>query len=232
MLTLAGFGVDCCTRGREDQEVTEIVPNFFERGGDESEDETCDPLMVDESFVRHLRPDPFVVEAERVDGPGDSCTALQARAIPPTTLRLELPADHRPGQPLLVPTEHGPLRVVPPDGAAPGTSLDFPLKPTPEFEVQVPPGFTPGRTLTFATADGVEICCDVPEGSQPGDIFDVLPPALMVLVPVGAAPGDKVVFCNTSAGEHKWCRAQIPRELKLGMFFAARLPPSAECLGF
>lgn len=200
---------------------------FFAGKSDERLDDSGDPLMDGESYVRHLRPDPSVVAAERVPGPGQ--LEPRAVAIPPTVLSMHVPADHQPGQPVLVLTEHGPFAIPPPEGALQGADLSWPLKPTAEFVVEVPPDSGPGSTLAFTTADGVDICCEVPEGTQPGDTFEVLPPALMVLVPEGAAPGDYVVFPRDVPGrKREWCRAQVPAELKLGAFFAARLPPDPE----
>merc|ERR1719468_75004 len=106
--------------------------------------------------------------------------------------------------------------------------MRYRLRPEPELRVEVPPGASPGTTLNFERPDGTRIGIPVPPGKQPGEHFEVTPPALMVLVPDDAQPGDWVVFAAPAppaAQERQWFRAKVPAELQLGRYFAARLPP-------
>merc|ERR1712129_629180 len=118
-----------------------------------------------------------------------------------------------------------------PEECEPGTTLRYRLKPTAELRVEVPQGAFPGATLTFERPDGTRIGITVPQGKKPGEFFEVTPPALMVLVPEGVQAGDSVVFFLGppprlgKAGVGQWFSADVPKELQLGKYFAARLPP-------
>lgn len=125
---------------------------------------------------------------------------------------------------------HGPVRVVPPQSADPGTTLRWRLAPTPEFRIQVSSDCGPGSVIRFERSDGVEVAVSVPPHLQAGDIFEVTPPSMMVRVPEGAQAGDRVVFRH-ALGEGpggreatEWCRAEIPKGVRPGDYFAARLP--------
>jgi len=79
--------------------------------------------------------------------------------------------------------------------------------------------------MTFEKSDGMRISINVPPGKRPGDFFEVSPPALMVLVPEGVRAGDIVVFSMPAPPAGQWFKAQVPEDLQLGKYFAARLPP-------
>merc|ERR1712232_807723 len=103
-------------------------------------------------------------------------------------------------------------------------TLKYRLAPPHEFRLRVPPGLKPGGSARFQRPDGVDIAVPVPRNLKPGDTFEVLPPALMVLVPENVKAGEFVVFRNTSEPRNTWCRAQVPEGAEPGKYFGARLP--------
>merc|ERR1719277_2878184 len=108
----------------------------------------------------------------------------------------------------------------------PGTIAHFRLKPAPDLRIEVPSGVSAGSSMTFERSDGSRISITVPPGKKPGDFFEVLPPALMVLVPEEVKAGETVVFCMPAPQPlGQWFKAQVPESLQLGKYFAARLPP-------
>merc|ERR1719277_1680679 len=108
----------------------------------------------------------------------------------------------------------------------PGTIAHFRLKPAPDLRIEVPSGLSAGSSMTFERSDGSRISITVPPGKKPGDFFEVLPPALMVLVPEEVKAGETVVFCMPAPQPlGQWFKAQVPESLQLGKYFAARLPP-------
>mmetsp|Transcript_2484 Transcript_2484/g.7930 ORF Transcript_2484/g.7930 Transcript_2484/m.7930 type:complete len:292 (+) Transcript_2484:58-933(+) len=176
----------------------------------------------------------LAVDAERVDPPGIGGAGrereFEALATAPVELSAQLPANYRQGRPVQMRGPHGPVEVIPPEDVQPGAQMTYRLAPPPEFRVEVPPGCGPGAQVQFERSDGVEVCVKVPPGVHAGDVFEVTPPSLMVRVPEGAVAGDRVVFRHSiGAGrggreESEWCRAQVPRGVRPGAYFAARLP--------
>merc|ERR1712060_12077 len=103
------------------------------------------------------------------------------------------------------------------------------LAPPAELRIQLPQGKRPCAQMKVRKESGIEIEVTVPDGVQPGASFEAAPPALMVAAPEDSKPGDFVVFRHHEAGSggsvktHR-LRAQVPAELLLGRYFAARLP--------
>merc|ERR1712083_1019096 len=128
------------------------------------------------------------------------------------------------------PTVDDVVEVEPPENAEPGMILKYRLAPPHEFQLRVPPGLRPGESARFQRPDGVEIAVPVPRNLKPGDTFEVLPPALMVLVPENVKAGEFVVFRATSEAGNtngtdvtEWCRVQVPEGAEPGKYFGARL---------
>jgi len=113
------------------------------------------------------------------------------------------------------------------------------LAPQPEFKIEVPPGTYGGADLKFDRDDGTNLAVTVPKGMRPGDVFEVMPPALMVHVPKAARPGDLVVFPGGAAGAAMagipataaplW-RAKVPKGLVGEEYFAVRIPAGPKIL--
>ncbi|CAK0804322.1 unnamed protein product, partial [Prorocentrum cordatum] len=125
----------------------------------------------------------FVPEGERN---GDE---LEALAVPPMELTATVPDKHEEGEKVTIAGPHGPMEVVPPKGAKPGSQFTFRLTPMYEFRVEVPPGAKPGLQIECTRRDGVRIAIGVPPNLKPGDFFEVLPPAIIVRVPDDAKDG-------------------------------------------
>jgi len=205
----------------------------------EEEEEMGQPLLTGANFVRDVQGqnpvhmDCQVVECELWRGqarsPLDGRVGgyREAWASPPGMLEVYVPEDHKQGERVLMHGPHGKFIARLPAEAQPGTTFRYPLKPMPEFRMEVPPGRRPGDTVKFQRSDGEEIEIDVPEGLAPGDTFDVSPPALIIQVPEEARPGEHVLFLaegGASMPEVGWYRAKVPDRLKLGRYFAAKLP--------
>lgn len=171
----------------------------------------------------------FVEDAELVD---EYCLhgCHQTKVTPPVELVADLPIDHVPGTAIQMTGPHGPIDVVPPRSALPGSQIRYRLAPPPELRVEVPADMAAGSTVQFERPDGVRVACIVPAGLVPGDTFEVTPPSLMVKVPQGAAPGDQVAFQvppdAEQSGRHEssWCRARVPDTSRPGSYFPVRIP--------
>jgi hypothetical protein len=155
-------------------------------------------------------------------------------------LTATVPEEHEEGKKVAIAGPHGPMEVVPPEGAKPGSQFTYRLTPMYEFRVEVPPGAKPGLQIEVTRRDGVRVAINVPPHCKPGDFFEVLPPALIVRVPDNAKAGDLVVFRPVVApGEQlpphvarSWVRTRVPEGLEPRQYFPARLPlPTAEAKG-
>jgi len=160
-------------------------------------------------------------------GMSDLSRAKEAFATLPVEFTMTLSQEYKAGDMVTIIGPHGRMQVQPPPGAEPGANVRYRLGPRPDFEIRVPAGSGPGKEVKFVRKDGVSVAATVPDGMRPGDVFGVLPPAVMVLVPEGAEPGDPVVF-RALGGPPAYCRAYIPPGMRPGKYFAARLPPPPE----
>lgn len=188
-------------------------------------------LLSSDSFVHTLEQSGNTVQAERTSPNSQLNLGIEARVFPATEVEINVPQNHQAGDVLSVQGPDGSVKLILPAGVEPGTVFRHRIKAEPEYRIEVPQGASPGSALTFARADGIRISIAVPPNLRPGDMFDVSPPALMVLVPEGLQPGDYVVFSSEKVpgfmmgGEAtQWFRARIPEQLQLGRYFAARLP--------
>mmetsp|Transcript_127762 Transcript_127762/g.408505 ORF Transcript_127762/g.408505 Transcript_127762/m.408505 type:complete len:676 (+) Transcript_127762:165-2192(+) len=162
------------------------------------------------------------VNSEHISGP--SRGEFSAFATLPVEFAMTLSQEYKPGDLVVIKGPHGRMQVQPPDDAEPGSVVRYRLGPRPDFEIRVPPDAGPGQEVNFVRHDGVEVSATVPDGMLPGDIFGVMPPAVMVLVPEGAELGDIVAF-QAVGGPIGWYSALVPPGTRLGRYFAARLPP-------
>eukprot|EP00930_Biecheleria_cincta_P043249 TRINITY_DN29714_c0_g1_i1.p1 TRINITY_DN29714_c0_g1~~TRINITY_DN29714_c0_g1_i1.p1 ORF type:complete len:214 (+),score=25.87 TRINITY_DN29714_c0_g1_i1:77-718(+) len=151
---------------------------------------------------------------------------MVTQATPAVELKVAVPEGHQ-GEKIFARGPLGPVALRPPPGAAPGELLVFRLAPPAQFRVRVPPWAKPGFEARLKLRSGDEVSVTVPENSQPGDIFEALPPALMVLVPEGVLPGDSLVFrsCASQSFEDPWYRIRLPQGHQPGSYVSARLPP-------
>uniref|UniRef100_A0A7S4SSJ8 Uncharacterized protein n=1 Tax=Alexandrium monilatum TaxID=311494 RepID=A0A7S4SSJ8_9DINO len=201
----------------------------------ESEREMGLPLLHN-SHVQELICE--AADAERCAPPTIGAVGeFEALATPPVELMGEIPVNHKPGMPIVLSGPHGPVQVMPPQETGPGSRVRFRLAPPPEFRIQVPAGCGPGSLIRFERSDGAKVCVAVPPERQAGDSFDVTPPSMMVRVPDGAQAGDRVTFRHTLAtGKNgreatEWCRTEIPKGVRPGFYFTARLPRPERCVG-
>jgi len=166
--------------------------------------------------------------AEMLKDDSSEAPGVEAFAMLPGGLEVAVPADWKPGDKVPAQGPHGRIFLELPETCAAGTTIHYQLKPGPDLVVEIPEGASAGSQLTFEREDGTRIRVEVPKGKQPGEQFEVRPPSLMVLVPEGVEAGSYVVFRAPSANHTSrkvWFRAQVPSQLQLGRYFAARMPP-------
>jgi len=169
------------------------------------------------------------VVAEPVRNNNHRDLGIEACSMWPSEVQLPVPADWKLGDKVPAQGPHGRIFFELPEGCVPGSVMRYLLRPEPEMRVEVPPGAKGGTSLIFERPDGSRISIAVPQGKKPGEHFDVVPPAVMVLVPEEAQTGDRVVFCLP--GSNQWFCAPVPENLQLGKYFAARLPPPDSLTG-
>merc|ERR1740121_2278452 len=146
----------------------------------------------------------------------------------PGIMEVAVPQGWKVGDKVASQGPHGRIILELPENSEPGTTIRYHLRPGPDLFVEVPAGAKPGGTLYFQQPDGMRIALEVPQGKKPGELFEVRPPALMVIVPEGVKPGSHVVFrapLESKAARDVWFRAEVPEVLELGRYFAARMPP-------
>jgi hypothetical protein len=125
-----------------------------------------------------------------------------------------------------------------PQGYQPGDNCTFVLGPKNCMEpLVVPEGKWPGDTITFEGPDGKEAKATVPKGLQPGDVFEIMPPVVMVQVPHDVLPGDEVIFsipAEANVQDNSDRRTYVPKGLQSGMYFPVYVsdstPASEACV--
>jgi len=190
-----------------------------EDSGSDSDNDEMETLTSD--FATPLSGLTTTVNSECAASPRAKTGEFETLATPAIQFDINVPDDYTDGQKIPVPGPHGTIEIVPPSGAKPGETLKFRVKPPSDLRVTVPPKVSAGQTMIFESTDKSpsKISVKVPKGLKPGDVFEITPPSVMVLVPKNANVGDTVLF---QAGG-KWCRTKIPENIELG-HFAARLP--------
>lgn len=167
-------------------------------------------------------------QAEMLKDDNSDAAGVEAFAMLPGALEVAVPPGWKPGDKVPAQGPHGKILLELPETCAAGATIQYQLKPGPDLVVEIPEGASAGSQLTFEREDGTRIRVEVPKGKQPGEHFEVRPPSLMVLVPEGVEAGSYVVFRAPGADHASrkvWFRAQVPGQLQLGRYFAARMPP-------
>merc|ERR1719343_1518461 len=167
-------------------------------------------------------------QAEMLKDDNSEAAGVEAFAMLPGALEVAVPPGWKPGDKVPAQGPHGKILLELPETCAAGTTIQCQLKPGPDLVVEIPEGASAGSQLTFEREDGTRIRVEVPKGKQPGEHFEVRPPSLIVLVPEGVEAGSYVVFRAPgadAASRKVWFRAQVPTQLQLGRYFAARMPP-------
>lgn len=113
---------------------------------------------------------------------------------------------------------HGPIMVELPEDALPGEQRTWRLGPDGQ-QVLIPDGMTEGMTIE-CELEGRIVQAVVPAGKVPGDSFEVVPPALVVMIPQGACPGDTLEFPGLDGEPLK---VPAPEGLLPGQYFSLLL---------
>lgn len=184
-----------------------------------------------ENLISFRRDNKNTVDAEVLLHPNPREVGVEAFAMWPSDIELAVPKDWKAGDKVAAAGPHGRIHFDLPEECTPGVSLRFRLKPAPDLRVEVPPGVPAGAPMTFERPDGTRIQIAVPVGKKAGEMFEVTPPALMVLVPEEVKAGDIVVFGMPAPPLGTWFKAKVPETLQLGRYFAARLPPPEQLGG-
>lgn len=183
-------------------------------------------------FVYDYGANHSAVDTEFVMGDAQGA-GIETVAAPPFEISAQVPESHEEGGSVALQGPHGPIQVALGPDMKPGSSFRFRCVPRAEFRIEVPPGAQPEKGLQIGVRrkDGIQVAIDVPPHLKPGDLFEVLPPALMVRVPDGAEAGDFVVFrpatapgVNVNKQATSWLRAQVPEAAEPGVYFAVRMP--------
>ncbi|OLQ15478.1 Protein decapping 5 [Symbiodinium microadriaticum] len=101
------------------------------------------------------------------------------------------------------------------------------------FKITVPPWARGGYEARFQLDAGDEVSVKVPVGLQPGDVFEVLPPAMMVQVPASASTGDQIVFQGEAKGPGcpaGWYRIRLQEDHTPGSVLSVRIPPPSKVM--
>lgn len=152
---------------------------------------------------------------------------LRAKSCLPLSMTFKVPPNCRAGQPVRLQGPHGMLTYPLPQGYQPGDTCTFVLGPKNCMQpLVVPEGKWPGDTITFEGADGKQATAKVPQGLQPGDVFEIMPPVVMVQVPQDALPGDELTFpvpAQANMQDTSDRRTHVPKGLRPFMYFPVSL---------
>jgi len=113
---------------------------------------------------------------------------------------------------------HGPIMVELPEDAAPGEQRTWRLGPTGQ-QVAVPEGACEGSQID-CEIEGKMMKINVPIGKLPGETFEVVPPALVVMIPQGSEPGDMLEFVGLHG---ELLKVPSPDGMKPGQYFSLLL---------
>jgi hypothetical protein len=171
------------------------------------------------------------VDATFIRGKIPADIGKEALSMWPAEIEVDVPEDWKEGEEVPAQGPHGRILFKLPEGSQAGTKQKFGLKPSTDFRVEIPEGFGEGMSMTLERDDGTRISIAVPKGKKAGDTFEVIPPAAMVLVPDDVQAGEIVCFPLPGPPTKQWFSAQVPNELILGRYFAARLPPPDSAAG-
>lgn len=146
----------------------------------------------------------------------------KAKAALPQDLMFTVPTNCRAGQPVCVQGPHGPLTIPLPQGYEQGEQCSYRFGPSAlhRIGVSVPAGHKCGDVVKFEGPDGETLEAVVPAGKEVGDVFEVMPPVMMIQVPPGTQSGDKVAFSAPDGTER--C-VVIPQGRKADQYFPAKL---------
>lgn len=189
-------------------------------------------LLASQDFIEELHGS-CSVTAEPLGPVAGPEHGILAKATPPTEVVVVVPKDHSPGQLLRGQGPFGEVQLPPPPGCQPGDSLRFRLAPPILFKITVPPWARGGYEARFQLDAGDEVSVKVPLGLQPGDVFEVLPPAMMVQVPASASTGDQIVFQGEAKGPGcpaGWYRIRLQEDHKPGSVLSVRIPPPSKVM--
>ena len=207
----------------------------FLRCAKNEEDEAREPhlgvdpisLLAAQEFIEDCK---GLCDVESVEHLGPQVCNLhgtQAEACPPSQLTVKVPEDFVQGKTIKTKGPFGEVSLKPPPGVKPGESICFRLSPPCQFRVTVPPWAKGGYQARFHLEDGEEVSVKVPEGLRGGDTFEVLPPAMMVKLPMGLEPNDRVIFWSPSKGSRcpeGWYRFRMPQGFPPGAVVSVRIP--------
>jgi len=113
---------------------------------------------------------------------------------------------------------HGPIMVELPEDAVPGEERTWRLGPYGQ-QVTVPEGVCEGSQID-CEIDGRDMKINVPAGKSPGDTFEVVPPALVVMIPKGSQAGDLLEFTGLNG---ELLKVPAPDGMKPGQYFSLLL---------
>jgi len=135
--------------------------------------------------------------------------------VPPVERQMKLGDNQRA---VCVNGPHGPIMVELPQDAQPGEQRSWRLGPMGE-QVTVPEGAEAGSKIDVVVA-GDSIQAIVPPGKKPGDTFEVVPPAVVVMIPQGVEDGDFLEFQSMNS---ETLKVPAPTGLKPGQYFSILL---------
>lgn len=175
------------------------------------------PLFKYDAFEKFVRAN--LLDNTNADG------YLEAKSMPPCEIKVQIPYDQIPDEPICFQGPHGPLAIPTPEGKSPGDQVSLRLAPEAVYRVDVPKHAQPGDQIHFTPPDGSQaMSVRVPENKKPGEQFEVAPIAVMVQVPEHATDGTTVRF--KVRGEAKsftnaeYATAVVPKGLEPGHYFA------------
>lgn len=175
--------------------------------------------FVDKEVVENVCLPPVPRTTAEALPPKQVARVLSALVAAPQELVFTVPANLAEQQfEVCVEGPHGPLNVKLPQDAVPGEQRTWRLGP-PGQQVVVPEGAVEGSVFD-CEVDGTLVHATVPAGKAPGDVFEALPPALVVMIPPSARKGDILEFSDASG---RAFQVPVPEGLVPGQYFSLLL---------